>query len=197
MATLLEALPNEILLIICEYLTQKQIIRAFFNLNYRFNCMISQWCHSLTIIDDNYAFYAEKSRELLSIIGPYIRSLTIKQTRLTDEQMKLAANIEELTFIDTPPDPIPVLPYLTDLNIIHGPAFQSIRTIFSQTNQLHSVHIASNNPLAIPLFSPPKYSTIKQLSIALPSVKEFVRLLSVCPELTCLYLSLRTCNFNE
>ena len=196
MATVLEDLPDEILLIISEYLSQKQIIRVFFGLNYRLDCMISQFFHSLIISNSNNELDGS-SRDLLKIIGPYLRSLIIKQTQLSAEEMKLALNIEELTFIDTQPDPIPSIPHLTDLNIIRGPAFQSINSIFTQTNQLHSVHIGSNNPLTIPLFSPPKYSSIKQLSIMIESPKDFIRLLNACPQLTCLYLYLQNCSLTE
>lgn len=196
MVTILEDLPDEMLLIISEYLSQKEIFRAFFGLNYRWNCMISQFFHSLIIPNSKHESNGS-NQELLMIIGPYLRSLTIRKTRLSIEEMKSASNIEELTFIDTQPDPIPVLPHLTDLNIIHGPAFQSINTIFSQTNQLHSVYIAPTSPLTIPLFSPPKYSSIKQLSIMIESPKDFNRLLNACPQLTCLYAHLQNCSLTE
>jgi hypothetical protein len=196
MATLLEYLPDEVLLIICQYLSQHQIIFAFFNLNHRLNCTISQFLQSLVILDDRYRHHRQ-TRQLLSLIGPYLNSLIIKQTHLSTDEISLASNIQELTFIDTQPDVIPQLNNLTDLNIIHGPSFQSIMTLFSKTNNLHSVYILPTGPLTIPLFSPPKYSTIKQLAITLQSPKDLVRLLGMCPELTCLDLNLHTCNFDE
>jgi hypothetical protein len=193
MATLLEYLPDEILLIICQYLSQGQIISAFLNLNHRLNCTISQFLQSLIILDDSH----RQTRQLLSLIGPYLNSLTIKHTHLSTDEIRLASNIQELIFIHTQPDAIPRLNNLTDLSIIHGPSFQSIMTLFSTTNNLHSVYIFPTSPLTIPLFSPPKYSTIKQLAITLQSPKDLVRLLGMCPELTCLNLNLHTCNFNE
>lgn len=196
MTALLEYLPDEILLVVCGYLSQKQILRAFCGLNSRLNCTISQFLQSLLIVDDKYEI-GEPSRRLLSTIGPYLHSLAIRQTRLTAAEISLASNIQELTFIHTPPDPIPPLANLTDLNIIDGPSFQSVNTLFCKTNDLHSVYITSTDALTIPLFSPPKYSTVEQLAIALKSTKDFLRLLDACPELTCLNLTLHDCCFNE
>jgi hypothetical protein len=196
MATLLEYLPDEILLIICQYLSQEQIIFAFFNLNYRLNCTISQFLQSLVILDDEYR-HPINSRGLLSLIGPYLNSLTIKRTDLSTAEISLASSIQELTFIHTQSNAIPPLNNLTDLNIIHGSSVQSIMTLFSTTNNLHSVYIDPTTPLTIPLFSPPKYSTIKQLAITLQSSKDFIRLLGMCPELTCLNLNLYNWDFDE
>jgi hypothetical protein len=196
MATVLEYLPDEILLIVCRYLSQYDIIQAFFGLNNRLNCTISQFCHSLVVFDELH-INRRQTRQLLSIIGPYLHSLTIKHTRLSPAEISLASNIQELTFIHTSPDSIPITNNLIDLNIIAGPSFQSIDILFSYPDHLHSVYIASSSPLTIPVFSPAKFSTIKQLAITLRSPEDFIRLLRICPELTCLNLILQNCKLEK
>ena len=196
MATLLEHLPDEVLLIICQYLSQEHIILGFLDLNYRLNCTISQFLQSLVVLEDQHKAKTQ-SRRILSRIGPYLHSLTIRHTRLSPEEISLASNIQELTFINTQLDSIPVLHNLTDLNIIHGPSFQSIYVLFSTINNLHSVYISPLSPLSIPLFASPKSSTIKQLAITLQSPQDFIRLLGMVPELTCLNLILHSCTFDE
>lgn len=100
MTTLLEYLPDEILLIICQYLAQRHVIRAFFGLNYRLNSTISHYTQSAFIFNDNTLDYDE-NYELLSIVGPYLHSLTIKNTCLSTNKLSLASNIRELTLINT------------------------------------------------------------------------------------------------
>jgi hypothetical protein len=110
MKAIFERLPDEILLIICQYLSQYHIIWAFFNLNNRLNCTISQFCQSLFISHTNSHSYTNTDRRrLLPIIGPYLQSLTIKSIDLSSSQISLASNIQELTFIQTQPHPIPVI----------------------------------------------------------------------------------------
>jgi hypothetical protein len=150
----------------------------------------------LVILEDEYK-HSRGSRQLLSLIGPYLNSLTIKHTHLSIAEISLASNIQELTFIHAQHTIIPQLNNLTDLNIIHGPSFESIMALFSTTNDLHSVYILPKNPLTIPVFSPPKHSIIKQLAIRLESTQDFIRLLEMCPELTCLNLDLHTCNLDK
>jgi len=108
MKAIFEHLPDEILLIICQYLSQYHIIWAFFNLNNRLNCTISQFCQSLFISHANSYSHTDR-RRLLPIIGPYLQSLTIKSIDLSSSQISLASNIQELTFIQTQPHSIPVI----------------------------------------------------------------------------------------
>lgn len=106
--TLLEYMPDEILLNICQYLSQYDIVVAFFGLNKRLNCTISQFLQSLTIANDNFLnFYG--NRKLLFIIGPYLDSLTIKNTNLSSSEINLASNIHELTLIHAQLDQLPVI----------------------------------------------------------------------------------------
>jgi hypothetical protein len=108
MATILEHLPDEILLIICNYLSQYEIITALFGLNNRLNCTISQFLQSLVLSTENNS-NLNRSRQLLSMIGLYIQSLTIKYIHLSSADISLASNIQELTFMHTQPDHIPVI----------------------------------------------------------------------------------------
>ncbi|CAF3259894.1 unnamed protein product [Rotaria socialis] len=193
MATLLEYLPDEILLTICQYLYQRYIIQAFCGLNSRLNCTISHFTRSFIVSDENF-LTKEENFKLLSTIGPYLHSLTIKNISLSANEISLASNIRELTLIHTQPCLIPSLRNLTDLNIIYGPKFQSIDVLFLPNNNIHSVYISSISPLKVPVFSPSKFSSIKQLTIILQSFHDFVQLLRICPQLTCLNLTLQTCD---
>ena len=107
MKTTLEHLPDEILLLICRYLSQRRIILAFFGLNNRLNRTISQYYRSL-IVDTQY-YSSRNNRQLLPIIGPYLHSLTIKYSGLSSTEISLASNIRELTFLNTQPVPISVI----------------------------------------------------------------------------------------
>jgi hypothetical protein len=79
-----------------------------------------------------------------------------------------------------------------------GPSFQSIDVLFLNNNDnIHSVYIASSSPLTVPIVSPPRFSKIKQLAITLQSLDDFVYLLPLCPELTCLNLNLQNCHFTK
>ncbi|CAF1373777.1 unnamed protein product [Rotaria magnacalcarata] len=193
MTTLLEYLPDEILLTICQYLYQRYIIQAFCGLNYRLNCTISHFIRSFIVSNENF-LTNEENVQLLSTIGPYLRSLTIKNISLSANEISLASNIRELTLIHTQPCLIPPLRNLTDLNIIYGPKFQSIDVLFLPNNNIHSVYISSISPLKVPVFSASKFSSIKQLTITLQSFDDFVQLLRICPQLTCLNLTLQTCD---
>ncbi|CAF2514907.1 unnamed protein product [Rotaria sp. Silwood2] len=194
MITSIEHLPDEILLNICQYLSQYDIILAFFGLNNRLNCTVSQFIQTLIISNENY-FTHRENYQLLSIIGPYLHSLTIKHTHLSSAEISLASNIQELTFIHSQLDDLPPLRNLTDLNIIYGSTFKLIDVLFSNNNNnLHSIFLVSTSPLKISIFSPPKFSKIKQLAISLQSFDDFVHLLHICPELTCLSLMLQSWN---
>lgn len=66
--------------------------------------------------------------------------------------------------------------------------------LFLTYANLHSVYTASIKPLKVPIFSPNKFSAIKQLAITLQSFDDLINLLAICPELTCLDLTLQTCD---
>ncbi|CAF1035372.1 unnamed protein product [Adineta steineri] len=187
MITTIEYLPDEILLIICNYLSQYHIIHAFFNLNDRLNSTISQYYNSL-IVDHNVY------RELLPIIGSYLQSLTIKDISLKSHEISLASNIQELTFDKQHPQSIPSLVNLTDLNIINAPSTNLTDVLFLTNNNIHSIYISSQTPLTI---STTKISKIKQLGVTLRSLDDCISLFSICPELTCLNLHLLNCNFKN
>ncbi|UJR07797.1 hypothetical protein I4U23_012079 [Adineta vaga] len=196
MATVFEDLPDELLLIICQFLNQYYIIHGFLNLNYRLNCTISQFCN-LLMLQNNSQDQQEQSRELLSVIGSKLQSLTIKNTRLSTEQVSLASNIRELTLIQTQLKPFPLLPHLTDLNIFTISTIEYSDVLFIDNVNLHSVFISSTSPLTNFSSSEQKKSTIKQLAVSLRSIKDFQRLLNICPELTCLNLNLQIAHFPD
>ena len=79
------------------------------------------------------------------------------------------------------------------MNIISNADFQALDILFADLPALHSVYIAATNPLAIPHYDPPRFSHIQQLSIAVPSLDDFIPLLRLCPALTSLHVTLESC----
>lgn len=190
MVTTFEVLPDEILLLICEYLCQYEIIIAFFNLNFRLNCTISAYIRTL-IVSEDYDKY------IFELIRTEIQSLTVKNNKLTSNEIRMGLNIEELNLIRTNPVDFADFRCLTDLNMHFVPAFPSILSIYSRNPHLHSIYLEPNEPLTIPTFSPSKISTIKQLAIYVDSTNSFIRILRTCPNLTCLNLTLAQCDFKD
>ena len=183
MKTVFEILPDEIILLICQYLSSKEIIRAFMDLNFRLNCTISGYTSYWTVSDPD-------DKPTFELIRNELRSLTVKNSLLTNDEIRTAINIEELNLIRTLPMNLTNFEYLTDLNIHFIPVFPSLLTLYSRNTHLHSIYLESNQSLTIPEFDPSKISSIKQLAIHVDSATSFLRILRTCPELTCLNLAL-------
>jgi hypothetical protein len=88
----LEFLPNELMIQLFKYFQTKELFRIFYNLNFRFNCLIQSLMHL------NYST-DEKENSILSY--PFIRTLIINTT--IPDQLNSFPNIHRL-----------ILDYVTD-----------------------------------------------------------------------------------
>ncbi|CAF1092389.1 unnamed protein product [Adineta ricciae] len=190
MVSTFEHLPDEILLTICQFLSQYHIIHGFYDLNHRLNCTVAQFTTSF-FMQRRYVYDQDQNQEILSTIGRFLRSLTVKDVKLSSQDLLLTPNIHELTFIRTCVCPLPPLVHLTDLNIFNPFPTSVTNTLFTSNPNLHSVFICSTSVLIN--LPPPtgQTSAIKQLAVTLQSLSDLPSLLRFCPHLTCLNLNLQ------
>jgi hypothetical protein len=106
-----EQLPDELILIICSYLTPFHIIKAFNDLNSRLNSTISQYQQNIDLHGLNlHQFYffcktirvsfGNKVRSIiLSNAAPSVRQLTLFRKQI-EPFAQLLTNLERLTLID-------------------------------------------------------------------------------------------------
>jgi hypothetical protein len=142
---ILEFLPNELLIELFKYFKTEDLFRIFYNLNFRFNCLIQSLIHL------NYS--TDKNDHHLSY--PYIRTLIINST-ITDK-LHLFPNVRRLILSYVTDDLISqlntsILPHLEYLSIdykVHPYYMSDLRNkIFSNTFPcLKSCYISRMNLL--------------------------------------------------
>ncbi|CAF0993456.1 unnamed protein product [Rotaria magnacalcarata] len=107
----LEQLPDEILLIICSYLTPFHVIEIFNNLNARLNCTISLYRQNLDLRCLNLRQFYFICEMIRSSFGENVHSITlsnaapaVRQLILFRKQIEsftnILPNLEQLTLID-------------------------------------------------------------------------------------------------
>ena len=184
----LESLPNEILSEIFEYLDARDLYRAFYHLNYRFNSVLkslNELTLMLSICDRN---------ELTDhgIFLPYIHTLIIKYR--TDVKFNHYPNIRRLMlswFTYTRPYKLEtvVLPYLEYLSI----NLKGSSSSFSMT-RLHEMIFSNGFPClkfcSLPRISPIQKSDrwtqlpfLRILKIGHIGLFTYIAILSTCPNL--------------
>ncbi|CAF0923834.1 unnamed protein product [Rotaria sordida] len=106
-----EQLPDEILLIICSYLSPFHIIKIFNDLNYRLNCTISQYRQNIDLRFLNirqFYFFCKMIRFnfgnnvrsiILSNAAPAVRQLILFRKQI-EPFTHILPNLERLTLID-------------------------------------------------------------------------------------------------
>ncbi|CAF1211884.1 unnamed protein product [Adineta steineri] len=106
-----EQLPDELLLIICSYLSSFHIIKAFNDLNYRLNCTINQYRQNIDLRGLNlrqFYFFCKMIRSsfgnkvnsiILSNAAPSVRQLTLFRKQI-EPFIQLLPNLQRLTLID-------------------------------------------------------------------------------------------------
>lgn len=187
-----ESLPNEILVEIFEYLEARDLFRAFYNVNLRFNELL-QSANKLSLI-----ISIRDSEEKLSNANflPYIHTLIVKYK--TDIILNRYTTIRRLILIGLPytrPYKLEsiILPHLEYLSII----LKGSSSTFS-INRLHDP-IFSNSFPCLKFCSLPKTSAIqrterwtKLLSLRILKVGHiglftYIAILSTCPNLNLFY----------
>ncbi|CAF1108625.1 unnamed protein product [Adineta ricciae] len=108
---LFEQLPDEILLIVCSYLSSFHITKAFNDLNYRLNCTINQYRQHLDLrgldLRQFYFFckmlrvsFGKQVRSItLSNAAPSVRQLTLFRKQI-EPFVHLLPNLERLILLD-------------------------------------------------------------------------------------------------
>jgi hypothetical protein len=106
-----EQLPDELLLIICSYLSSYHILKAFNDLNYRLNSTISQYrqnidLRELTLRQFNlfckmirFSFGDQVRSIILSNAAPSVRQLILFRKQI-EPFGQILSNLERLTLID-------------------------------------------------------------------------------------------------
>jgi hypothetical protein len=106
-----EQLPDEILLIICSYLSSYHTIKAFNDLNSRLNCTISQYRQNIDLRCLNLRQFYYFCKMIRSSFGPKVRSIILSNTAPSVRQLILfrkqiepflqnLPNLERLILID-------------------------------------------------------------------------------------------------
>jgi hypothetical protein len=128
---LLEVLPNELIIELFKYFNTRELFRAFYNLNFRFNCLIQSLIH-LT--------YSTKKTDYDILSYPFIRTLII-DTQI-EEKLICFPNLHRLILDYVTDDLIfqlnsntlPNLEYLSIDHKVHPFHMPDLRTkIFSNT----------------------------------------------------------------
>ncbi|CAF3115710.1 unnamed protein product [Rotaria sp. Silwood2] len=106
-----EQLPDEILLIICSYLSPFHIIKTFNDLNYRLNCTINQYRQNIDLRSLNLRQFYFFCKMIRFRFGNNVRSIilsnsapTVRQLILFRKQIEpfahILPNLERLTLMD-------------------------------------------------------------------------------------------------
>ncbi|CAF1534623.1 unnamed protein product [Didymodactylos carnosus] len=102
----LEQLPDELLLIICSYLNQYEILLAFTGLNNRFDQTIREFMQKIDINDILFNEFVTYYKVIFPSIGTHVLSLTISNVRMVEilllnaqiNFVKLFSNLKYLSF---------------------------------------------------------------------------------------------------
>ena len=106
-----EQLPDEILLIICSYLSRYDIIKTFNDLNTRLNCTINEYRENLDFRELNFRQFHFYCKSIRTSFGRKVRSLilsnaapSVRQLILFRKQIQsfgeILPNLERLILID-------------------------------------------------------------------------------------------------
>ena len=122
-----EQLPDELLLIICSYLTPIEILKSFNDLNVRLNCTIRQYRRHVDFRSLNLREFYLFSKLIRHSFGRDVRSLilsngvpSVRQLVLFRKQIEpfeqILSNLERLTLIDHSDDELDLfLPLISHL----------------------------------------------------------------------------------
>jgi hypothetical protein len=210
--TILEDLPNELLLLICRYLSSTDVLFSFYGLNCRLSQTISGYFRHVVIAKTPYMQFKSICTSILPEIGSNIYSLVISNQwkgvlskiflSYFGERMSLTfPNLKYLIFISFNANSLKLfLDSLQNLPELHEIVlcYQYEVAISPCESQilLHRIFSANNNRLNSILFDDESivfslddkssdilYFNIQKLSIDLKTVNDLHRLLTVLPQL--------------
>ena len=164
----LEKLPDELLLLICQYLSSTEVLYSFYGLNIRLFQMISGYFQHVVIAQTPYKLFTHICASILPEIGSNINSLVISNQwkgilsksflNYYDEQISsLFPNLKQLTFVSFSDhslkfflDRLKNLPDLHEITLCH--TYQSLGNSMDSETLLHELFKANNNQLNSILF---------------------------------------------
>ena len=154
---LFEQLPDELLLMICSYLSSYDILKSFNDLNYRLNCTISQFRQNLDLRSLNLRQFNRYCKLIRFSFGNQIRSLilsnavpSVRQLVLFRRQIEpfeqILLNLERLTLIDHYDDELDLyLPLINQLYCLKELKINFIKNRNESTLTTFLSQILTNN----------------------------------------------------
>ena len=208
--TTLEDFPDELLLLICRYLSSTEVLFSFYGLNFRLSRMISDHFKHVVIAQIPYKQFQTICRSVLPQIGSTITSLVLSNqwkgvlsklfiTYFANRMSSICPNLEKLTLISFNDRSLTsFLEILENLRKLHQLQICHMYQISDQTMEkaelLHRIFTANNNRLNSILFDDDSmvfslpmgmdsisYSNIQRLTVDLNRIEDLHRLLTRLP----------------
>jgi len=212
--TCLENLPDEILLLICRYLSSCEVLYSFFELNHRLSQTVNGYYRHVVIERVSYKYFPSICSIILPSIGFHIRSLILSDqwkgtlsslflNYFSQQQINsICPNLKDLTCIAFTDFSLQnLLNSLRNFHDFHQIKIHRSYAYPSKSIQsedlLNDIFTTNNNRLNSILFDDESivfsfenlhriYSNINELSIDLKTIDDLHRLLTILPRLTSL-----------
>ena len=215
----LEQLPDEILLLICRYLSSMDVLFSFYDLNSRLLQTIGGYCRHVVLAEVPFMQFKYVCTSILPKIGANVYSLAVSNqwkgilSKLFlnnfGEKMSLTfPNLRYLTFIAFSDKSLESFlnylqncPELHEINICQ--LSESADSPVESKTLLHQIFTANNNQLNSILFDDQSivfsvdnknhdifYSNINKLTIDLKTINDLHRLLTLLPQLISINVTL-------
>ena len=213
--TTLEDFPDELLLLICRYLSSTEVLFSFHGLNYRLFRMISEQFQHVVMAQIPYKRFQTICTSILPGIGSSITSMVLSNKwkgvlsklfvqYFGDRMCSIFPNLEQLTLISFNDrsltsflDTLQNLPKLHQIHIHH--MYQITDETMQKEKLLDQIFTANNNQLDTILFDDDSmifslpdgmnnvvYSNIRRLSTDLKTINDLHRILTLLPGLVSL-----------
>ena len=218
--SILETLPDELLLEICKYLLCIDVLLSFDNLNQRFVCLTRDYRRCVSLHKASYKQSFQFCTTILPQIGSYIQTLIIDNcysslqaivfpTYFTHIPMsKCFPCLEKIILISFRPDPLLVL--LNILTNLRSLSIIELRSLFGVTlnqqseilialfqannQRIKSIHIDDQscplNPIRKYFLAKKQYSNIHHLQIQISTLNDLSFLLQLIPNIQSLNVSI-------
>jgi len=213
-----EELPDEILLLICRYLSSVDVLFSFYGLNYRLSQTISGYCRHVVLAQVPFKRFSFICSSIFPKIGANIHSLTVSNewTGVLSkvfldqfgERMSLAfPRLKRLTLTAFISKSLTLfLDRLQNFTELFEITINGLFAKFEDTNEaenlLNQILSANNNRLnsiifnasttAFPVYTKNNdlvFENIEKLHIQLKSINDLHRLLTILPRLVCLHIT--------
>jgi hypothetical protein len=203
--SMLEILPDEILLEVCKYLSCVEILQSFFGLNTRMTNMITEYRQHVSLHNASITQYLYLSNNVLPQIGSHIRSLTIDYwysvlqnkllTKTDGKKMSIMfPHLEKISLVEFDHDQLVTflgtlhdLNHLVEIKLYHLTPITrddqpSVLQTLLQTNNKQLTSILIDYQSSCLRFNDTDcYLNIRQLRMNITTVTNFASLFTVVP----------------